>query len=198
MATEQTAETTRAEAGAVANTVKEETDNVAQQAQQQATTAFHQVQDDVRQGTANGKARSSPRACTRHEPAAADHGRCRRGPGLASSLVQKGAGATERLASRLDEGGIDAVMADVRSFARRQPGAFLLGAAAVGFVAGRLMRNLNGDNASATPSGNGSGTRRASAAVETNSGTWVSPTSVTEASRDDTRRTQPEPAEGAR
>ena len=48
MATEQTAQAARAEAGAVADKVKEETKNVAQQAQQQATTALRQVQGDLR------------------------------------------------------------------------------------------------------------------------------------------------------
>jgi hypothetical protein len=36
-------------------------------------------------------------------------------------------------------------MADLRSWARRQPGAFLLGSLAAGFVAGRLVRNLSSD-----------------------------------------------------
>ena len=164
--------------------MKEETHNVAQQAQQQASTAFHQVQDDVRQraNEEGKKFASSLHDTSRQLRTMADAGE---GQGLASSLVQEGAGATERLASRLDEGGVDAVMADLRSWARRQPGAFLLGAAAAGFVAGRLMRNLNGDNASASFAGTARArSPRASAAVVTNSRTSASPTSVTGASRE--------------
>jgi hypothetical protein len=153
MATEQTAQTARAEAGAVAEKVKEETKTVAQQAQQQASSAVHQVQQDVRQ-RANEEATKF--AQTLHETSrqlqqmsgAADD------QGVAATLVREGSNATERLASRLDQGGLDAVMADIRSWARRQPGTFLLGAAAAGFVAGRLVRNLSGDGTSSN-AGNG-------------------------------------------
>jgi hypothetical protein len=46
----------------------------------------------------------------------------------------------DRMARRIEERGFDGVMADVRSFARRRPGTFLLGAAAAGFVTGRVLR----------------------------------------------------------
>jgi hypothetical protein len=81
-------------------------------------------------------------------------------------LVRQGSEAAERLASRLEHGGVDAVMADARAFARRRPGAFLLGAATVGFVAGRLVRNLNGGNES-TPGGMGNGHRAMPASNDT-------------------------------
>jgi hypothetical protein len=60
--------------------------------------------------------------------------------------MSEGAQAANRFASRLDEGGIERAVADVRSWARRNPGGFLLGAAVAGFVAGRLARNLSSDN----------------------------------------------------
>jgi hypothetical protein len=44
------------------------------------------------------------------------------------------------MATRLSEGGIDGVVADVQRFARRRPGLFLSGAAAAGFFGGRLLR----------------------------------------------------------
>ena len=53
----QTEQSTRAEAGAVAETVKDETKNVAREAQQQARTALHQVQDDLRRFAGVGKGR---------------------------------------------------------------------------------------------------------------------------------------------
>ena len=45
-----------------------------------------------------------------------------------------------RLASRMEQGGAQGVVEDVTRFARRRPGAFLAGAAGVGFVVGRLVR----------------------------------------------------------
>ena len=70
--------------------------------------------------------------------------------GVMPSLVREGASAVERIGTRLDQGGLDAVMSDVRRWARRSPGSFLLGAAALGFVAGRVARNLAGSDESHT------------------------------------------------
>jgi len=62
------------------------------------------------------------------------------------------------LATRLDQGGLDAVMADMRSWARRQPGTFLLGAVAAGFVVGRVVRAVK-DDGTVDGSDNGDGHR---------------------------------------
>jgi hypothetical protein len=43
-------------------------------------------------------------------------------------------------AQRLEHGGPEMLLRDVRSFARRKPGAFLLAAVGAGFAAGRLVR----------------------------------------------------------
>lgn len=56
--------------------------------------------------------------------------------GYASDLQ----GHIRRLASRMEQGGPQGVMDDVSRFARRRPGAFLAGAAGIGFVVGRLVR----------------------------------------------------------
>jgi hypothetical protein len=164
MATEQTAQTAKAEAGAVAGSVKDETKNVAQAAQQQASSALHQVQDDVRN---RAKEEATKVAQTLHDTSRKLQSMAGAGgdQGVASSLVREGAHATERLATRLDQGGVDAVMADVRSFARRRPGAFLLGAVTVGFVSGRLVRNMSGSG-QATPNGEGNGSRLLPASSE--------------------------------
>lgn len=51
------------------------------------------------------------------------------------------AGTTfDQLSSRLSEGGVDGLVQDVSSFARRKPGLFLAGAATAGFLAGRILR----------------------------------------------------------
>ena len=140
----QTEQSTRAEAGAVAETVRDETKNVAREAQRQGQSALHQVQDDLR---SRADTEATRFAATLHETGqqlsamadAAD------GQGLMPILVRDGAQAVERVATRLDQGGLDAVTVDIRRWARRSPGSFLLGAAALGFVAGRLARNLSGN-----------------------------------------------------
>jgi len=73
-------------------------------------------------------------------------------PGLATDLARQGGEVTDQLASWFDGREPAAVLRDVRSFARRRPGAFLLMAAGAGLLAGRLTRGLK-DQA-----GDGSGT----------------------------------------
>ncbi len=46
--------------------------------------------------------------------------------------------------------GIAGVLSDVQTFARRRPGAFLLGAAAVGVVAGRAVRAAKAEDPETT------------------------------------------------
>jgi hypothetical protein len=50
----------------------------------------------------------------------------------------------QALAERVESGGFDGVVDDVRRFARRRPGVFLFGAAAAGFAVGRLVRSSTG------------------------------------------------------
>ena len=147
----QTEQSARAEAGAVAETVKDETKGVAREARQQAGTAFHQIQDDVRSRAEAEATRFAEtlHATGRQLSSMAD---AATGGGVMPSIVREGATAVERLGTRLDQGGVDAVMADVRRWARRSPGSFLLGAAALGFVTGRVARNLTGSGGSSTAS----------------------------------------------
>ena len=63
--------------------------------------------------------------------------------GAVASVVSEAADRANRLAARLDSGGIEAVAADVKQFARRRPGVFLIGAFGLGIVAGRTLRNAD-------------------------------------------------------
>ena len=58
-------------------------------------------------------------------------------------LVRGAADQATRSADHLDQGGIDALMGDLTRTARTRPGLFLLGSAAAGFTAGRLVRHLD-------------------------------------------------------
>ena len=60
--------------------------------------------------------------------------------GMAADLVREGSSRARTLASRLDGREPRDLLDEVRSFARRKPGAFLLGALAAGVVTGRLTR----------------------------------------------------------
>ena len=62
------------------------------------------------------------------------------GGGTAVDMSRQLAGGATRLADKLETGGVDATLADVKSFARRRPGVFLAAALGAGFVAGRLLK----------------------------------------------------------
>ncbi len=61
-------------------------------------------------------------------------------PGMASDLVRQVADRARDLGQHLDGREPAQILDDVRGFARRRPGTFLLGALAAGVVAGRVTR----------------------------------------------------------
>lgn len=63
----------------------------------------------------------------------------------ASQLVSQLAGRAQGVASWLEDREPAELLEDVKSFARRRPGAFILIAAATGLVAGRLVRALTAE-----------------------------------------------------
>jgi hypothetical protein len=62
------------------------------------------------------------------------------GPGMVTDVASQLASTAQRTASRLDEGGLDEIVADVKRFARNRPGVFIAAAVGAGFVAGRLIK----------------------------------------------------------
>jgi hypothetical protein len=79
--------------------------------------------------------------------------------GPLTGYVQEARSKVDGFVRRLDEAGPQGLMSDLASFARRRPGAFLAGAAVLGFVVGRAVRagtaaskeGLVGDGSSARP-----------------------------------------------
>jgi len=58
--------------------------------------------------------------------------------------VRQAGDKIQALAGRMESGGLDGIADDVRRFARRRPGTFLVGAAVAGFAVGRLLRSSTG------------------------------------------------------
>jgi hypothetical protein len=75
--------------------------------------------------------------------------------GLVVDLVKDLASRVDRFANQVEYRGLDGILSDVRSFARRQPGTFLFAAGAAGFLVGRLVRSASG---TASPSSGSMGT----------------------------------------
>ena len=64
----------------------------------------------------------------------------------AADAVYDAADRLYTLASDIDTRGLTGVLDDLQAFARRRPGAFLLGAAVVGFGVGRAVRTSSGED----------------------------------------------------
>jgi hypothetical protein len=77
--------------------------------------------------------------------------------GLAAELARQAADRAHGAASWLEQREPADLLDEVRNFARRRPGAFLIGAAVAGLAAGRLTRGLKDRSSGQQDSGPGSG-----------------------------------------
>jgi hypothetical protein len=93
--------------------------------------------------------------------------------GAAADYARQISEKVQAVAGRLESGGLDGMVDDVRRFARRRPGTFLLGAAVAGFAVGRLVRSSAGggdsQDGAATGYGNGVYGRPTSTGLPTSS-----------------------------
>lgn len=72
--------------------------------------------------------------------------------GVVGQVMTEAGQRLRGLAEHLERTGPEGLLEDVRRYARRSPGSFLLGAAAAGVVAGRLTKGLKASSSSpATP-----------------------------------------------
>ncbi|MFG1621971.1 hypothetical protein [Kribbella sp. NPDC049227] len=149
--TEGVAETARDEAGQlketsaeaarqVAGTVKERASDVTSDAREQARRLASQTRDELvgQAGQQKERAASGLRSLSDELRGMAEHGQS----GLGAQLARQGADFTDQAADFLQQREPGDLLEEVRGFARRKPGTFLLVAAAAGVVAGRLTRAL--------------------------------------------------------
>jgi len=124
------AETAKDEAKAVANEVKNQAKDLYAQTQrelgdqahvqqQRLAAGLHSVSRELDSMTANAE-----------------------NPGLAADLLRQSSRRLAGVGTWLGDRDPGAVLAEVKSFARRKPGTFILGAAILGIIAGRLTRAL--------------------------------------------------------
>ncbi len=108
----------RAETRRLASQTRQELAGQARQQKDRAATGLRSVSDELR--------------------GMAEHGQS----GLGAQLARQGADFTDQAADFLQQHEPADLLDEVRSYARRRPGTFLLVAAAAGVVAGRLTRAL--------------------------------------------------------
>lgn len=144
---ETSAEATRQVAGAV----KEKASDVTSDAREQARRLAGQTRDELvgQAGRQKERATESLRSVGDELRGMAEHGQS----GLGSQLARHGADFTEQAADFLQKREPGDLLEEVRGFARRKPGTFLLVAVAAGVVAGRLTRSLAAGGTSTSDSG---------------------------------------------
>ena len=154
---------TAAEAGShVASTAADQAKEVVHETQQQAMNLLDQGRSQVREQAATQQQKAAQGLNSlADELRGMVYGTGLETSGPAHDLLKQATGKVEDLAGWLQGREPGQLLDEVRSFARRKPGTFLLGAALAGVVAGRLTRGVQ-----ASHSGNGSGGTHRAAGTE--------------------------------
>jgi vacuolar-type H+-ATPase subunit H len=155
------------------DTAKQQAGEVASEAMSQARQLLEQTREQVTaQGTAQQEKAASGLRSLADELTGMASGTVQQ-QGLATDLARQAAERIQAAADFIETRQPTELLDEVRRFARRRPGAFLLGAAAVGFFGGRLTRGL------AAESRDDSGTPLASRTAPTAGLPANSPTNAT-------------------
>ncbi len=140
------------EASAVAGTAKDQAGRVADEARHQARDLAEDARQQLRQqastqtehlGAAVGHLGERVQALADGRPEDA---------GPVGDVVARLGDQVQEIASRVDELGFDGAVDELQRFTRRRPGAFLAGAAALGFAATRLAQGVKADQDSGSSS----------------------------------------------
>ena len=164
-------------AGAVAQDAKESTKSVASTAATEAKDVAHEARTQLRQlftqltgeatDQASGQTQRAVGGLRSLSSELSGMAQSQQGEsGLATDLARQGASRLDAAAGWLEGRQPGEILDEVRSFARRRPGAFIAGAALLGLVGGRMTRGLTGDSSSIdtrSPSTTGTGTSNGTA-----------------------------------
>lgn len=164
---QETAGTAKQQASEVAGTAKEQAGAVAQSAQEQAGAvigeAKHQalgVLDELRRQVDEQSSTQRDRLSAFLRQAGQELSEMAggsQGSGMATSLVRQAGDRASTWGDTLDRHQPAELLDQVRAYARRKPGTFLLGALAAGLLAGRVTRGATAASSrtSDTPLGSG-------------------------------------------
>jgi hypothetical protein len=135
--------TAKERAGGVASTTGEEARAVANEARAHAGELVDQTRDQLR---AQASEQTSRLSGTLRDIGDELHnmatGESAPG-GPVADITKQLAAAAHKTSARLEVGGVDGAMADLKRFARNRPGMFLLGALGAGFAVGRLVKAVD-------------------------------------------------------
>ncbi len=144
-------------AGAVAQDAKESTKNVASTAASEAKDVAHEARTQIRQlfdqlsgeatDQASGQTQRAVQGLRSLGSELSGMADSQQGEsGMAADLARQGASRLDAAASWLEGRQPGEILDEVRSFARRRPGAFIAGAALLGLIGGRMTRGLTADS----------------------------------------------------
>jgi hypothetical protein len=147
----------------VAGVAQDEVKNVASEAQNQLRGLLEEATNQVDEQSKAQKTRLADTVRSFGDDLESMRGEGQQ-DGVAAQVVQQVAGQARSLASHLDDRNPSELLDDVRRFARRRPGTFLLGALAAGIVVGRVTRGAkaaqdqpSSDSVEPTLAGRGAG-----------------------------------------
>ena len=171
---------TAAQAGSqVASTATDQAKNVVQETQRQAQDLLEQGRSQLREqaGTQQQKAAEGLSSLAQQLRGMAD-GTGDGAPGPARDLVQQASSKLDEFGRWLQNREPADLLDEVRSYARRKPGTFLLGAAIAGVVAGRLTTGVKAAHTGSGIVGGGSSSGSGSPQSHTGyaPGNYVDPT----------------------
>jgi hypothetical protein len=179
-----------AQTSAVTSAAKEHAGAVVSEVKQQARGVAHDVQHEL-QRQADQQARRAGhglRSASTQLRTMADGGE----PGVVTDLTRELAGALDRVSTRVNDGGLRAIGDDLRGFARRQPGLFLLGAGVAGFLFARVVR-AGAAHSELSPPGDVSATSSSDVQSSTGPASPGAPTSTSGVATAARARTAPTP-----
>jgi hypothetical protein len=144
----QVGQTATEAGGQVAQTAKEQVHNVVGETKQQARDLVGEARGQVRDQAGSQKSRAVDglRSLAGELDQMAQQAQLGEQSGIATELARQAAQRAHGLADHLDRHEPGELLDQVRSYARRRPVAFLTGAAVLGVLAGRMTRNLAGDD----------------------------------------------------
>jgi hypothetical protein len=125
----------------VAETATEQTQQVAQEAGRQAKDLLKQTQSELSDQASAQQQRAAANLHALGDELGSMADRSEQ-DGVATDLVRQAAGRSHDVASWLDQREPGHVLDEVRNFARRRPGTFLVLAVGAGLLAGRLTRGI--------------------------------------------------------
>jgi hypothetical protein len=136
----QVAATAKDQAATVAGEAREQTAAVAGQATEQVRQLAGQATDEVKAQANQQTERLADglRSFAGQIQALVEGDQANAGP--LPAYARQATDQLQQLAGQIGDRGFDGVVDDVQRFARRRPGLFLAGAAAAGFLGGRLLR----------------------------------------------------------